>query len=118
MKEYVILMADVIGSRGADQAELMLAFKKVVDQANGTLDFVSPLTITLGDEFQGVVNTVGEGVQAVVSGHSHKPLAQVREGVLYINPGSAGPRRFSLPISIGELRIDGAAITPRIVTLV
>ncbi|HEY8931410.1 MAG TPA: SatD family protein [Mucilaginibacter sp.] len=66
MKEYVILMADVIGSRGADQAELMLAFKKVVDQANGTLDFVSPLTITLGDEFQGVVNTVGEGVQAVV----------------------------------------------------
>ncbi len=57
-------------------------------------------------------------VQAVVSGHSHKPLAQVREGVLYINPGSAGPRRFRLPISIGELRIEGGAITPRIVTLV
>lgn len=56
-------------------------------------------------------------VQAVVSGHSHKPLAQVREGVLYINPGSAGPRRFSLPISIGELRIEGGKITPRIVTL-
>ena len=54
----------------------------------------------------------------MVSGHSHKPLAQVRDGVLYINPGSAGPRRFSLPISIAELRIDGGVITSRIVTLI
>ena len=39
----------------------------------------------------------------IVSGHSHKPSIQTRDGVLYINPGSAGPRRFSLPISVGTL---------------
>ena len=49
---------------------------------------------------------LSEAVQVVVSGHSHKPRIEQREGVLYVNPGSAGPRRFSLPISAGELRID------------
>src|SRR5688572_3755600 len=41
------------------------------------------------------------GVRAVVSGHSHKPLVEERDGVLFVNPGSAGPRRFKLPISVG-----------------
>jgi len=43
---------------------------------------------------------------AVISGHSHKPQATTRDGVLYINPGSAGPRRFKLPIAIARLRVD------------
>jgi uncharacterized protein len=47
-------------------------------------------------------------VQVVISGHSHKPKVEQHEGVLFVNPGSAGPRRFSLPISAGELRIDDA----------
>jgi putative phosphoesterase len=64
------------------------------------------------------VDPVAAGVRVVVSGHSHRPLAQEREGVLYINPGSAGPRRFKLPICAGELLVDGGAITPRIVELV
>jgi uncharacterized protein len=46
---------------------------------------------------------------AVVYGHTHKPLIETSDGVLYINPGSAGPRRFSLPISIGFLRLNGNA---------
>jgi putative phosphoesterase len=49
---------------------------------------------------------LAETVQVVVSGHSHKPTVEQRGGVLFVNPGSAGPRRFSLPISAGELRID------------
>jgi uncharacterized protein len=57
------------------------------------------------------------GVSVVVSGHSHRPLIQERDDVLYVNPGSAGPRRFKLPIAIGELNIVGNSITPRIVTL-
>lgn len=57
------------------------------------------------------------GVKVVVSGHSHRPLIQERDGVLYINPGSAGPRRFSLPITAGELRISGNSITPRLTEL-
>ena len=57
------------------------------------------------------------GVNVVVSGHSHRPLIHERNGVVYVNPGSAGPRRFKLPIALAELTIDGSAITPRIVRL-
>lgn len=45
------------------------------------------------------------GVQIVISGHSHKPSRQERNGVLYLNPGSAGPRRFKLPITIARLHL-------------
>ena len=51
-----------------------------------------------------------EGVRVVVTGHSHKPLIAERDGVLFVNPGSAGPRRFKLPISVGMLTIDGAQV--------
>jgi uncharacterized protein len=57
------------------------------------------------------------GVHVVVSGHSHKPGLEVRKGVLYVNPGSAGPRRFKLPIAVAQLVIEGEAITPCIVEL-
>jgi putative phosphoesterase len=57
------------------------------------------------------------GVHAVVSGHSHKPLVRTRDGVVYVNPGSAGPRRFKLPISVGELLVADGAVTARTVTL-
>lgn len=55
--------------------------------------------------------------QVVVQGHSHKPSLQRREGRLYINPGSAGPRRFSLPVTLGLLRIDGDRATAELVDL-
>lgn len=48
------------------------------------------------------------GVHVVVSGHSHKPSIAQRQSVLFVNPGSAGPRRFRLPISIAELVVDDA----------
>ena len=58
------------------------------------------------------------GVQVVVAGHSHQPSIRRRDdGVLYVNPGSAGPRRFRLPISVGELTIAGASVTARTVEL-
>lgn len=57
------------------------------------------------------------GVRVVVSGHSHRPGWAEREGVLWVNPGSAGPRRFKLPVSVGELRVDGAAVGVRLHTL-
>jgi putative phosphoesterase len=47
---------------------------------------------------------------AVISGHSHKPKQETRDGVLYFNPGSAGPRRFNLPISVGRLEITSSRI--------
>jgi putative phosphoesterase len=54
-------------------------------------------------------------VQVIISGHSHKPMVERREGVLFVNPGSAGPRRFTLPISAGELIVSGAAVSARTV---
>jgi uncharacterized protein len=57
------------------------------------------------------------GVRVVVSGHSHKPACSERDGVLYVNPGSAGRRRFSLPIAAAELIIDGDAVAVKLVTL-
>jgi putative phosphoesterase len=54
------------------------------------------------------VDPRAEGLHVVVTGHSHKPLVEDRNGVLFVNPGSAGPRRFKLPVSAGMLVIDGA----------
>ncbi len=58
------------------------------------------------------------GIRVVVCGHSHKPSVEERDGLLYVNPGSAGPRRFSLPISIGELIVKGTTVAARTVALV
>jgi putative phosphoesterase len=63
------------------------------------------------------IDPAASGVRVVVSGHSHRPSCRERNGVLYINPGSAGRRRFSLPISAAELIIEGDQVRPRIVTL-
>ena len=57
------------------------------------------------------------GVRVVVSGHSHRPSAEERGGVLFVNPGSAGPRRSSLPISIAELVADGVEVALRFAEL-
>ncbi|HZM43945.1 MAG TPA: metallophosphoesterase family protein [Burkholderiales bacterium] len=63
------------------------------------------------------IDPAAAGFRVVVCGHSHKPVVETREGVLYVNPGSAGPRRFKLPISVGELRIDGSRVHAKIVQL-
>jgi putative phosphoesterase len=63
------------------------------------------------------LDPVAAGFSAVITGHSHKPLLEWRHGVLYMNPGSAGPRRFSLPVSIGLLTIGADGLQPRLVTL-
>lgn len=57
------------------------------------------------------------GVRVVVSGHSHQPLVEERQGVLYVNPGSAGPRRFKLPVAAAELWVDGGSVSARWVDL-
>jgi len=62
-------------------------------------------------------NPAAAGIRVVVSGHSHKPAVDERDGVLYINPGSAGPRRFSLPVTAGDLLVSLDLVTPKIVEL-
>lgn len=57
------------------------------------------------------------GFHVVVTGHSHQPRIEERDSVLYVNPGSCGPRRFKLPVSIGELRISGKSVKAKLVEL-
>lgn len=57
------------------------------------------------------------GFAAVVSGHSHRPSIQFRDGVLYLNPGSAGPRRFTLPVTVARVDVSGRRVRPEIVEL-
>jgi putative phosphoesterase len=63
------------------------------------------------------IEPAAAGVALVVSGHSHKPVVERRRGVLYVNPGSAGPRRFKLPICVAEVLVGGGGVSARIVTL-
>jgi putative phosphoesterase len=55
--------------------------------------------------------------QVVISGHSHKPAVEERRGVLYVNPGSAGPRRFTLPVSLAHLRVEGSEVNAKLIEL-
>jgi putative phosphoesterase len=64
------------------------------------------------------LNPRAAGFQAVISGHSHQPLHEVRDGVLYLNPGSAGPRRFRLPVTLARLHVNGKALRPELVHLI
>jgi putative phosphoesterase len=63
------------------------------------------------------IDPKAEGFAVVVSGHSHRPHAVTRDGVLYLNPGSAGPRRFSLPVTVARLTVRGARLAHEIVAL-
>ncbi len=57
------------------------------------------------------------GFAAVVFGHSHQPTIEWRDGVLFFNPGSAGPRRFSLPVTVGRIEIVDGELRPEIIRL-
>ncbi|WP_321791681.1 metallophosphoesterase family protein [Caballeronia sp. J97] len=79
--------------------------------------------IELGDATIHVVHDIAEvpkeldGIDVVVTGHSHKPLIERRGDVLFVNPGSAGPRRFRLPVTLALLDIDDGSVDARIVSL-
>ena len=57
------------------------------------------------------------GFQVVISGHSHVPRQETRDGVLYFNPGSAGPRRFKLPVTMGRLIVDARNVRAEIIPI-
>src|ERR1041385_3344517 len=63
------------------------------------------------------LNPKAAGFAAVISGHSHQPKQEMKDGVLYFNPGSAGPRRFKLPISVGRLEITEGNLHTAIVPI-
>jgi putative phosphoesterase len=113
--EALAAIAPLTAVRGNNDAE---AWADAVPET-ARIDLAGVRLYALHDLATLGIDPASEGVHVVVSGHSHRPLAEERGGVLYVNPGSAGPRRFRLPISIAELHVnDGGVITPRIVELV
>ena len=81
--------------------------------------------ITLGALKLYVIHNVKElsfdpaarGFRVVISGHSHKPMIQTKDNVLFVNPGSAGPQRFKLPICVGKLLVQGETVDAEIIEL-
>lgn len=63
------------------------------------------------------IDPLAAGIDVVVAGHSHRSLAELREGVLYLNPGSAGPQRFSLPVSVARLTLHADRVQPELLML-
>jgi putative phosphoesterase len=64
------------------------------------------------------INPKVAGVAVVVSGHSHKPSVETKQGVMYLNPGSAGPRRFQLPVTVALVTAGMDGVSARIVELI
>ncbi len=64
------------------------------------------------------LDPVAAGFKAVIAGHSHRPSVETKDGVLYLNPGSAGPRRFNLPVTLARLHIQDGNIDAEVVELV
>jgi len=71
----------------------------------------------LHDLAQLALNPKAAGFAVVVSGHSHVPKQETRDGVLYFNPGSAGPRRFKIPVSVGRLVVKNGVVQGELLTL-
>jgi hypothetical protein len=63
------------------------------------------------------LDPVASELSAVIFGHSHRACAEKRQGVLYLNPGSAGPRRFTLPIAVARLHITDTGLTPEMIEI-
>ena len=90
-------------------------------------DWASSIPSQLAIAFEGInffvlhnrdeVRKLPTGVRVVVFGHSHQPLIENKDGVLCFNPGSAGPRRFHLPVSIGRITIENGIVTPQLVPI-
>jgi putative phosphoesterase len=80
-------------------------------EVNGTFIYVLHDLKELG------IAPAAAGFRVVVSGHSHRPLAEERRGVLYLNPGSAGPRRFKLPVTVARLKLNGGDASAEIINL-
>lgn len=101
------------------------AIRGNVDKADWAAQFADDDVVEVGGKRIYVVHRLQDlafdpveaGFHVIVSGHSHRPGSRWENEVLYINPGSAGPRRFSLPVAVGRLDISGDAIHAEIVEL-
>jgi putative phosphoesterase len=129
-----IVHAGDIGSRSGEQRGVLDALARiapltVVRGNNDRAAWAAPIPWTADIELDGVrihvlhildelvIDPATAGVNVVVSGHSHQPCIGTRDGVLFVNPGSAGPRRFRLPVSVARLWVEDGCAEAELVTL-
>jgi len=86
-------------------------------QQTETFTIVGVRILMLHDVKELAVDPAAAGVAAVVAGHSHRPAVEERGDVLFFNPGSAGPRRFKLPVAVGRLYVSAGAVRGEVVQL-
>lgn len=124
-----ILHAGDIGSpeilEGLKKIAPVVAVRGNMDSMIWSRDLPLTETVTVGDVMLYVLHDIGDldlnpsvsGFSAVIYGHSHRPAISSRNSVLYLNPGSAGPRRFRLPVTLALLRVGGNGVTAEIIPL-
>jgi uncharacterized protein len=100
----------VRGNNDTDEWALTLPDTEVVEVGEVAL-------YVLHDVHELDLDPSAAGFRVVISGHSHRPSLATRHSVLYLNPGSAGPRRFKLPISLARLHIQGSAVEAQLIEL-
>jgi uncharacterized protein len=122
-----IIHAGDIGKREVLEqlAELapLTAIRGNVD--NWATDLPDTAVLTLAGKRFYIIHNVKElaldpraaGFAAVISGHSHTPKSETRDGVLYLNPGSAGPRRFKLPVAVAKIHVHAHGVEAELLTL-
>jgi putative phosphoesterase len=126
--EHILHSGDVGDAAILDELKKIApvtAIRGNVDVSGACAELPKTDMVELGGVFFYLVHSVGwldldpraAGVQVVVSGHSHSPSVERRNGVVYLNPGSAGPRRFQLPISVGLVTVRRGKVDARILEL-
>jgi|SRR5271167_2162086 len=126
--DYILHGGDVGGAAVLEELEALaplIAVRGNNDNEPWAMNLRETELIRVGGVFVYVIHDLAQldidpsslGVRAVISGHSHKPLIEERAGILYVNPGSCGPKRFKLPISVGELMVQGTNVRARVVEL-
>jgi putative phosphoesterase len=125
----LIIHAGDIGSRDVvdelEKVSPVIAVRGNCDRGKWADKYPEAETVKIGNKTILVLHDLNKldiepekaGFDIVISGHSHKAKQEEKGGILYINPGSAGPRRFSLPISIAQITIDSQEIGVSFITL-
>lgn len=123
--EHIIHAGDIGSPEIIDRLEAIApvtAIRGNVDVADWASRFPETLRLNLfgrsifvvHDRKQLAGDTLGDGIDMVISGHSHRAGVETIEGVLFLNPGSAGPRRFRLPVTVATLEIRSDVVLPLI----
>ncbi len=126
--DHILHIGDVGDSGILDQLQTLApltAIRGNIDRKGPCAQLPATEMVELGGVFLYLVHALADldldpraaGVQAVLFGHSHRPRIDYKDGILYLNPGSAGPRRFSLPVTLAYLDLENGTLHPQIIPL-